>query len=85
MRKWIEQFKAWQQRRHWGEQHMDFIRMRVSDDLRWLSVDPVGKEIMERYERIVSQDWYKFQHEPIDAFRRRIGLCPHKKKHKLPW
>jgi hypothetical protein len=75
----IARFKAWRQRRYWKKRHLQFIRTMVLQDWRWLSVDPVGKEITDRYKKITASDWHKLDHEPIEQFRKRIGMCPHEK------
>lgn len=78
MKALIARFKAWRTRRYWAARHLEFIRTQVLQDLRWLSVDPVGEAIMERYEGITDRlHWYSANHEPIDQFRRRIGMDPH--------
>lgn len=69
----------WQHRqeiRSWKSQHLDFIRLRVSEDLRWLAHDKVAREITERYENITAPNWYQLRHEDIAQFRNRIGLQP---------
>jgi len=78
----IARFKAWRQRRYWQKRHLEFIRTMVLSDLRWLSVDPAGRAITERYEKLTAADWYKLDHEPIEKFRKRIGMCPHEKEPK---
>lgn len=72
----IADFKAWRKRRYWAARRVEFIRTQVLQDMRWLSGcdDPVAEAIMERYEAITSAHWYQRDHEPIDQFRRRIGL-----------
>ena len=79
MKTLIARFKAWRQRRYWQKRHLEFIRTMVLSDLRWLSVDPAGRAITERYEKLTASDWYKLDHEPIEHFRKRIGMCPHEK------
>lgn len=74
----IQRFKAWRKRRYWEKRHMEFIRTTVMQDWRWLAGDPVARAITDRYEKVTSRDWYKLEHEPIDQFRRRIGLDPHR-------
>lgn len=73
----IQKFKAWRKDRYWAARHKEFIRRMVLNDLRWLSVDPTCREIMERYEKITSHFWYKISHEDISNFRRRIGKDVH--------
>lgn len=80
MFKFVERFRSWRNRRYWEKQHMNFIRMMVQVDLRWLSVDPATRAVMERYEKVVSPDWYRQSHEDIGQFRKRIGVCPHENK-----
>lgn len=81
MKSLIARFKAWRQRRYWQKRHLEFIRTMVLSDLRWLSVDPAGRAITERYEKLTAADWYELDHEPIEQFRKRIGMCPHEKGH----
>ena len=82
MKNLIARFKAWRKRRYWQKRHLEFIRTMVLSDLRWLSVDPAGRAITERYEKLTASDWYKLDHEPIEQFRKRIGMCPHEKEPK---
>ncbi|WP_431509791.1 hypothetical protein [Variovorax sp. DAIF25] len=80
MRELITRFKAWRERRYWQKRHLQFIRKNVMLDWRWLAVDPVGKAITDRYEKLTASDWYKLDHEPIEQFRKRIGMEPNYKK-----
>ncbi|WP_371435906.1 hypothetical protein [Polaromonas sp.] len=80
MKNLIARFQAWRKRRYWQKRHLEFIRTIVLSDLRWLSVDPAGRAITERYEKLTAPDWYELDHEPIEQFRKRIGMCPHEKE-----
>lgn len=75
-----KRFSEWRERRHWQKRHLQFIRTQVMQDWRWLAVDPVGKAITDRYEKLTASDWYKLDHEPIEQFRKRIGMEPNYKK-----
>ena len=61
------------------------MRDMIDQDLRWLSVDWRGQILLERYEKMLSHDWYCHPIEDIDSLRKRLGWCPHEnsraKKH----
>jgi hypothetical protein len=74
----IDQFKAWRKRRYWAQQHMDFVKRMVREDWRWLGTDHIANEMATRYLYATEDDWYSIAHEPIDKFRTRLGLDPHR-------
>lgn len=76
-------YQAWKDKRrtkYWEKRHLEWLKLKLREDARWLSVDPVGREIAERHEKMASEDWYKQSHEDISDFRRRIKMDPHLKK-----
>lgn len=73
-------FKEWRKKRYWKKRHLEYIQLVIKDDLRWLSVHPAGKILLERYEKLVSDDWYKHDYEGIGYLRRRLGWDPHQNK-----
>ncbi len=73
----IARIKAWRKRRYWHRLHLEFLRTMINEDWRWLGVHPIGMEITNRYHKAASESWYMLDHEPIDQFRRRIGMDPH--------
>lgn len=82
MRGLIERYKAWRKRRYWKRRHLDFIRAVISQDARWLSVNPQGKMLLDRYEKLVSDNWYAYPFTEIGRFRRELGWCPHDPKNR---
>jgi hypothetical protein len=76
----IERFKAWRKRRYWEKRHIDFIRAVISEDARWLSAHPQGSMLLDRYEKLVSHNWYAHAFTDISRFREQLGWCPHKPK-----
>jgi hypothetical protein len=72
-----ERYRAWRRSRYWtAEAQLDFLRVRMREDHRWLASAPIAAELCERYLAMLSKDWYHRPHEPVDAFRDRIGLQP---------
>lgn len=71
----VERIRAWRKRRYWEKRHLSFARMLISEDARWLGADWRG----ERYEKMLSADWYRHPFEDIPSLRRRLGWCPHDK------
>ncbi len=47
-------------------------------------MDPIGDAFTTRYKAMVTDNWYKREHEPIEQFRRRIGMDPHVRKVAKP-
>lgn len=73
----LDRYRAWRKRRYWEKRHMDFIRAVISNDARWLSVHPQGRLLLDRYEKLVSQNWYTYPFRDISRFREDLGWCPH--------
>ncbi len=59
---------------------LEFLKVLIQQDARWLCVQPEGKILLERYEKAVSDDWHKHEYEDIGSLRIRLGWCPHKNK-----
>lgn len=78
----IARFKEWRKRRHYRKRQMEFIRTLIENDLRWLSVHPAGKILLERYQKAVSPDWHEHSFEDPYSLRVRLGWCPHHKNPK---
>lgn len=68
----IARFKAWREKRYWEKRQLEFLRTMIQQDVRWLSLHPISKELTERYLKAVSPDYYKLEHEEISKFRLRI-------------
>jgi hypothetical protein len=68
----FRRIEAWRERRYWKRQHMDFLRIMVNDDWRWLGANPIADELTTRYRAALSRDWYQRQHEPVSDFRDRL-------------
>ncbi len=77
-----QKFDDWMMKRYYEKRHLEYIQTTIQNDLRWLSVHPVGKELLERYDKLVSPDWYKYENllEDVGSLRRRLGWCPHEQK-----
>lgn len=73
----IARFKAWREKRYWEKRHLAFLRRIINTDRQWLSVDRRGEILLERYQKMLSPDWYKHPYEDIDDLRKRLGWCPH--------
>lgn len=82
MRALIERYKEWRKRRYWANRHLEFIRVMIGQDARWLSAHPQGALLMARYEKMIREDWYTIPFQEISRFRQDIGWCPHDPKNK---
>lgn len=82
MRNLIERYKAWRKRRYWEKRHLGFMRAIISEDARWLSANPQGRMLLERYEKLVSDKWYTYPFQSIERLRQELGWCPHDPKNK---
>jgi hypothetical protein len=40
-------------------------------------VDWRGQILLERYQKMLSPDWYRHSYEDIDSLRKRLGWRPH--------
>lgn len=72
----VTKFQEWRKCRFWRKRHLAFLRAMISSDARWLSVDPVTKELTERYEKALSDEWYTHSFEDSSTLRQRLGLEP---------
>lgn len=68
----FDNIKHRRQKKHWEEQHIFFLKNMMLEDARWLSDLGLYREILERHEKAVSDDWYKIQFEGISSFRERL-------------
>lgn len=69
------QYRAWRAAQYWTpEAHLRFIRARILEDHRALGHTPLAAEVYERLWRMTARDWYHRDHEPVEAFRARMGL-----------
>lgn len=72
-------FKEWRRKRKWNaERQLYYLRLTVMQDNRWMAHNPIVLELTERYLVMLSDTWESQQIEPIERFRERIGLNPHK-------
>ena len=65
----FDKFRAWYKKRYWENRHLEFLKVMLREDARWLSVDAFAREITERHEKAASDDWYRLDHESIHRFR----------------
>lgn len=78
-RSWIKKYKAWSKKRYWAKRHLDFLKVALREDARWLSVNKLTGEVANRHEDMVSDNWYELSFEDITQFRNRLGIDPHTK------
>jgi hypothetical protein len=72
----IARFRKWRKRRYWARFQLDYLRMMVSEDARWLAHDPTARALTERYEAMLRDDWYTGTSLPISTLRTQLGLDP---------
>lgn len=78
----LKRIKAWREerrrRRLWTpEDQLDYLRVKVTQDARWLAHDPVASALCERYLVMLAPDWYQRSAEDVSDLRQRLGLDPH--------
>lgn len=71
MKLW-SRYKEWRVRRFWERIHVAHITRMVQMDYRWLGEFPLFDDLLERYLKMVSPDWYKTSIEDADMFRTRL-------------
>lgn len=79
--RWVRRLRAWWQerarKRYWTpERQLEYLRIMILEDWRWLAHDKIADALTTRYKRACSASWYTLEHEPSSAFRRRVGLEP---------
>jgi len=73
IKKLIDKYIQYRERKYWEKRHFAFVKLMVREDARWLSIDPIAREITERYEKAIRDDWYKLDHEDVAQFRTRVN------------
>lgn len=73
----IARLRAWRDRRFWSKVQLEYLRVLVSEDARWLAQDPTASALTQRYEAMLREDWYTLITQPISSLRRQLGLDPH--------
>lgn len=74
-------FKEWRRKRRWNaDLQLYYLRVRVTEDARWLAHDPVASALCERYLNMLADDWERRPYMPVSAFRESLGLDPHQKR-----
>jgi len=68
-------FRKWQRRRKWPiANQLEYLRVIIQDDQRWMAHDPVVMDLCQRYLDILVEEWEKSLTESPQNFRVRHGL-----------
>ena len=59
----LQRFIVWRERRYWEKRHLEYLRVLIQCDDRWLAHDPIADALTTRYLKALSSDWYKTSHE----------------------
>lgn len=54
-------------------EHLEFLKIQLNCDDRWLSVIPVAAEVAKRHYDMSKADYRSISHEDISDFRQRIN------------
>ena len=72
----LAKYKQWKNKRYWKKQQLEYLRITLLADHRWLANDKTADALTSRYLSILSEDWYKLEHEDVSKLRDRLGLNP---------
>ena len=84
MKNLLAKYKQWKNKRYWKKQQLEYLRVTLLQDHRWLANDKTADALTSRYLSILSEDWYKLEHEDVSKLRDRLGLNPFINKQKRP-
>lgn len=76
MKNLLAKYKQWKNKRYWKKQQLEYLRVTLQQDHRWLANDKTADALTSRYLNILSEDWYKLEHEDVSKLRDRFGLNP---------
>ena len=76
MKNLLAKYKQWKNKRYWKKQQLEYLRVTLLQDHRWLANDKTADALTSRYLSILSEDWYKLEHEDVSKLRDRLELNP---------
>ena len=76
MKNLLAKYKQWKNKRYWKKQQLEYLRVTLQQDHRWLANDKAADALTSRYLDILKDDWYKLAHEDVSKLRDRLGLNP---------
>ena len=76
MKNLLAKYKQWKNKRYWKKQQLEYLRVTLQQDHRWLANDKTADALTSRYLNILKDDWYKLEHEDVSKLRDRLGLNP---------
>ena len=76
MKNLLAKYKQWKNKRYWKKQQLEYLRVTLLVDHRWLANDKTADALTSRYLNILKDDWYKLEHEDVSKLRDRLGLNP---------
>ena len=76
MKNLLAKYKQWKNKRYWKKQQLEYLRVTLLTDHRWLANDKTADALTSRYLDILKDDWYKLAHEDVSKLRDRLGLNP---------
>lgn len=71
-------YQEWRRKRRWNAKlQLEYLRLQVMEDQRWMAHDPKVSTLCQRYLDMLADDWERRSVRNVSDFRREIGCDPH--------